>query len=203
MLGAIFKITKPGHVVVALLFVGVPTTVSLSRFLPLIRVRLLGDPERTNSPHFEKITWMFHPAIILTGGCFQLYVTILNMVAIHDWDLIIKWMIVISTHTKSNENVDVIRHMGALTRLILQLLLKRLINNVTHCRVKWTRLQTPVKRKWCLQKKNYRPTAQNTKHLLLLPSTGATMNSSLHVKVSSYVHFICKSSLEEELRHRF
>lgn len=54
MLGAIFKITKPGHVVVALLFVGVPTTVSLSSFLSLIRLRLLTDPERTNSPHFAK-----------------------------------------------------------------------------------------------------------------------------------------------------
>lgn len=54
MLGAIFKITKPGHVVVAVLFMGVPTTVSLSRFLPLIRLRLLSDPERTDSPHFVK-----------------------------------------------------------------------------------------------------------------------------------------------------
>lgn len=54
MLGAIFKITKPGHVVVAGLFVGVPTTVSLSRFLSLIPLRLLTDPEHTNSPHFAK-----------------------------------------------------------------------------------------------------------------------------------------------------
>lgn len=59
MLGAIFKITKPGHVVVAaaaaaLLSVGVPTTVSLSRFLSLIRVRLLSDPECTNSPSFRE-----------------------------------------------------------------------------------------------------------------------------------------------------
>lgn len=54
MLGAIFKITKPGHVVVAELFVGVTTTVSFSRFLPLIRLRLLNDPEHTNSPHFAE-----------------------------------------------------------------------------------------------------------------------------------------------------
>lgn len=54
MLGAIFKITKPGHVVVAELFVGVPTAVSFSRFLSLIRVRLLSDPEHTDSPHFVK-----------------------------------------------------------------------------------------------------------------------------------------------------
>lgn len=54
MLGAIFKITKPGHVVVAELFVGVSTTVSLSHFLSLIRLRLLNDPERTNSSHFVK-----------------------------------------------------------------------------------------------------------------------------------------------------
>lgn len=52
MLGAIFKITKPGHVVVAELSVGVPTTVPLSRFLSLIRLRLLSDPEHTDSPRF-------------------------------------------------------------------------------------------------------------------------------------------------------
>lgn len=50
MLGAIFKITKPVHVAVALLFLGVPTKVSFSRFLSLIRLRLLSDPEHTDSP---------------------------------------------------------------------------------------------------------------------------------------------------------
>lgn len=83
MLGAIFKITKPGHVVVALLFVGVPTTVSLSSFLSLIRLRLLTDPERTNSPHFAKkkkiITCTFlslwqSSAFTLTRGCITNYV---------------------------------------------------------------------------------------------------------------------------------
>ncbi len=74
MLGAIFKITKPGHVVVTLLFEGVPPTISVSRFLSLIRLRLLSDPERTNSPHFAKnrmhiSTQLQSPAIILTGGC--------------------------------------------------------------------------------------------------------------------------------------
>lgn len=50
MLGAIFKITKLVHVAVALLFLGVPTKVSFSRFLSLIRLRLLSDPEHTDSP---------------------------------------------------------------------------------------------------------------------------------------------------------
>lgn len=46
----------------------------------------------------------------------------------------------------------------------------------------------------------------NTEHLLL-PSTGDAVSDNelpaLDVKVSSYVHFICKSSREEDLRHRF
>ena len=68
MLGAIFKITKPGHVVFALLFVGVPTTVSLSSFLSLIRLRLLTDPERTNSPHFAKKKKKNHKHIFYPYG---------------------------------------------------------------------------------------------------------------------------------------
>lgn len=54
MLGAIFKMTKPGHVVVAFLFLGVPTAVPFSSFLSLIRLRLLSDPKQTNSPHLTK-----------------------------------------------------------------------------------------------------------------------------------------------------
>lgn len=48
MLAAIFKITKPRHVVFSRLLVGVPTALSASCFLSLIRVRLLSDPEHTN-----------------------------------------------------------------------------------------------------------------------------------------------------------
>lgn len=45
---------------------------------------------------------------------------------------------------------------------------------------------------------------KNNKAHLLLPSPGSEMNSpALHVKVSSYVHFICKSRQEEALRHCF
>lgn len=52
MLGAIFQITKPVHAAVALLFLGVPTEVSYSRFLSLIPLRLLRDtpPPKKNTP---------------------------------------------------------------------------------------------------------------------------------------------------------
>lgn len=52
MLGAIFEITKPVHAAVVLLFLGVPTQVSYSRFLSLIPLRLLRDPPpQTRQPH--------------------------------------------------------------------------------------------------------------------------------------------------------
>ena len=51
--------------------------------------------------------------------------------------------------------------------------------------------------------------AQSETEQPLHPALAAAINrtyselSALDVKVSSYVHFICKSSREEDLRHRF
>lgn len=79
---------------------------------------------------------------------------------------------------------------------------------VTHYAANWLEFaDCPRREDVMYREKTEEP---NTEHLLLLAACChqqerqcPTMNSlTLDVKVSSYVHFICKSSREEDLRHR-
>lgn len=135
---------------------GVPSKVSFSRFLSLIRLRLLADPERTNSTHFAQ----HH----MSPSSFFFY--------------------------KQQRPQFLAKHQIKATQGLSDRRFFQIMDSI-------------IPRRGDADGGGG-GSNQNNNHLLL-PSTGPMMNflPAFDVKVSSYVHFICKSSREEDLRHRF